>query len=119
MQAAYQLALDAGDAAVAFKVAEETARLYDVDALDMKLAAVDKILKSKMTAKQRAAAVRQSCVVLEEAADNDQFEPVEQLRQQLPGEARKTRDTELMKSVVAVAKRIKEQAAAFEQFQEA
>ena len=119
LQAAHQLALAAGDATMAFETAEETSRLYEVDALDMKLAAVGKMLKAAKTAEQRAAVVKQACAVLEEAAGKDKFELVRQLGQQLAVEARKTRDSELIKSVAAVNKRIKEQAAAFQQFQEA
>ncbi len=119
LQAAHQLALAADDATMAVDTAEETARLYEVDALDMKLAAVGKMLKATKTAEQRVAVVTQACAVLEEAAGKDKFEPLRQLGQQLAVEARKTRDNELIKSAAAVNKRIKEQAAAFQQFQEA
>jgi hypothetical protein len=119
LQQAHQLAVAAGDAAVAFETADELARYFDIDPLDMKTAAVDKMLKAAKTAKQRAAVVQQGCAVLEEAAVKDEFEVVGQLRQQLRVEARKTHDNELIKSVAALATRNKELAAAFQQFQEA
>ena len=86
---------------MAFETAEETSRLYEVDALDMKLAAVGKMLKAAKTAEQRVAVVKQACAVLEEAAGKDKFELRRQLGQQLAVEARKTRDNELIKSVAA------------------
>jgi formylglycine-generating enzyme required for sulfatase activity len=119
LQAAHQLALAAGDATIAFQTAEEISRLYDVDALDMKLAAVGKMLKAAKTAGQRTPVVEKGCALLAEAAGKDKFELARQLGQQLLGEARKTHDSELIKSVAAVNKQLKEQAAAFQQFQEA
>jgi formylglycine-generating enzyme required for sulfatase activity len=119
LQAAHQLALEAGDATVAFQTVEELSRLYDVDTLDMKLAAVGKMLKTAKTTGQRTAVIEPACAVAEEAAGKEKFEPAQQLGQQLLAEARKTHDSELIKSVAALNKRIKDQAAAFQQFQEA
>jgi formylglycine-generating enzyme required for sulfatase activity/cytoskeletal protein RodZ len=119
LEAAHELAMAAGDATAALDTAEEISRLYDVDTLDMKLAAVGKMLKAAKTAGQRTAVIEPACAVVEEAARKEKFELARQLGQQLLVEARKTHDSDLMKSAAALNKRIKDQAAAFQQFQEA
>jgi formylglycine-generating enzyme required for sulfatase activity len=119
LQAVEQLAIAAGDAPMAFETIEETARLYDVDALDVKLTVVGKMLKSTKNSEQRAVVVAKGCELLEEAMGKDQLELARQLAQQLVAEARKARNGELVKSVGVLNKRIKEQTAAFKEFQDA
>jgi formylglycine-generating enzyme required for sulfatase activity/cytoskeletal protein RodZ len=119
LQSAHELATAGGDATIAFETVDAISLLYDVEPLDMKVAAVAKMIKSTKVPQQRALMVEQSCDLLDEVAAKDNFDLARQLSQQLLAEARKARDSELVRSVNVAAKRIREQAVVYQQFQEA
>ena len=63
--------------------------------------------------------LEQGCALMKEAAGKKKFDLALQLGQQLAAEARRAHDAEWLKSLAGVNKRIKDQAAMFQEFQKA
>jgi formylglycine-generating enzyme required for sulfatase activity len=118
LQAALQFAITANDPALAFEIVDETSWLHEVDGLDVKTATFEKMLEAAKTLPQRARVVEQGCRLLEEDVSKEKFDLAGRLGQQLAAEAQKCQDDELATSMAAWNKQIKEQAAAFERFQQ-
>jgi formylglycine-generating enzyme required for sulfatase activity len=119
LQSAHAVAVRAGDGAAAMEMADEMARLYEVDVLEMKAQAVGAMLTAARTAAQQKLAIQRAQALMDEAVHENQPEAVKKLGQQLTSLAHKNRDDDLLKSLSAFSKRAKERAAAEQKFQQA
>ena len=110
LRVAWDLATQAGDAKLAMQITDEIASVYAVDAPNARLATIKTTDKFARSSAQRAALATATLQLADEAADADDYDRATELASLGLAAARKTRDGELVKQIVAREKQIKEAA---------
>jgi len=103
---ARDVAAQAGDAELAFKAIDAMASRYDVEAYKMKGAALSRAAKSASSSAQSVAVAKLSLQLVDEAAEKDDFVAAKYLGTLALDAARKGRDGQLVKRVVARDKEV-------------
>ncbi|MBC8872573.1 MAG: hypothetical protein H8E44_24325 [Planctomycetes bacterium] len=119
LRVAWDVATQAGDAKVALQVADAIAGVYEVNVLDAKVATVKTTAGFVRTSPQNTALATVASEVAEEAVAGDHYDSATELTEIAVVAARKARDWQLVKQIVARDKRIKEMAKAHARAQEA
>jgi len=110
LRVAWDLATQAGDAQLAMQITDEIVRVYAVDAPNARLATIKTTDKFARSSAQRAALATATLQLADEAADADDYDRATELASLGLAAARKARDGELVKQIVAREKQIKEAA---------
>lgn len=115
---ANELALQAGDIEKAISVINRLDKWYQVDGLELKIAAIQKASKSN-AAKSPKVIAECALAVLGEAVNLDRWDAINDLIDSALRSARIANDTSLMRRVLACKSEIAERAKAFADYQDA
>ena len=116
LKVARDVAAQAGDAELAFRAIDTMASRYDVDAYKLKGAALSQAANS---ATHSVAVARLSLELIDQAVEKDDFVAAKYLGSLALGAARKGRDGQLVKQVVARNKEVEEAAEAHAEIKDA
>jgi len=119
LKIARDVAAQAGDVKLAFKAINEMAGRYDVDSYKLKGAALSQAAKSATLQKHRSAIAKHALELIDEAVEKDDFVAAKYLGKLALGAARKGRDGQLIKRVVARNKEVEEVAKAYSDIEDA
>lgn len=120
LRLAFDLAIQGDDAPTAFKVVDQTARYFEVDPPRMKSAVFTKMLKTPGLPPARAKAIiAEILAFLDELLADDRYDEAQELGTLALERARKLKDMELSKRIVAINKEVRELAAAHTEVQSA
>lgn len=108
LRVARDMATEAGDAETAVRAVEEIGKSFQVDLLQLKGAALSAARKSASLSKQRKALAEQALALIEEAVARDDFVAARYLAQLALDAARKAREGDLTKRIVARSKMVTE-----------
>jgi len=119
LRVARDMATQAGDAETALRAVEELAKSFQVDVFRLKGAAVSQARKSAFSTKQRKAIAEHSLTLIDEALAKDDFMAAKYLGELALDSARKAREGNLTRRVVARNREIADVAEAFEEVKDA
>ncbi len=108
LRVARDMATQAGDAETALRAVEEIGKSFQVDLFQLKGAALSQASKSASLTKQRKTIAEHSLALIDEAVDRDDFVAAKYLGQLALDSARKARETDLTKRIVARNKMVTE-----------
>jgi len=114
LRVARDLATQAGDVESAWQVVEEIAKSFQVDVFRLKGAAVSQARQSASSTEQRKAIAEHSLALIDEALARDDFVAAKYLGEVALDSARRAREGDLTRRVVAKNREITEVAEAFE-----
>jgi len=113
LKVARDVAAQAGDTDLAFRAIDAMADSYEVDTYKLKGAAVSQAARAASSSAQSVAVARHSLAMIDEAVEKDDFVAAKYLGNLALDAARKGRDGQLVKSVVARNKEAEEIAEAY------
>jgi len=119
LRVAWDVATQAGDAKLAMQITDEMASAYEVNALSAKVATVKTTGEFARTSTQNTALATVALEVVDEAVAGDDYDNATELTEIAVAAARKARDWQLVKQIVARGKEVKEIAEAHAKTQEA
>jgi len=114
---AQDIAAQAGDGETAFQAAENLARFYAEDVLELKAEALSKLFKAPQDITEPKALIERARRLMEQAATQERYKLARQVGGQAAAEARKMADRDLLQSIVKQMSDINRQAAAHTKFQ--
>lgn len=114
---AEDIASQAGDRATAFEVVEETARVYEVDVLELKAETMSRLFKAAHDQTERTALIQYSRQLIEEIVTEEHYDLAQQVGRDALTAAQRTTDKDLIQLFVKFTKDIKKQATAFAAYQ--
>lgn len=119
LEVAQDVAAEAGDAELAFRVIDTTADRYDVDAFRLRGAVLSTAAKSATSREHRSAVARLSLQLIDQAVEEDDFVAAKYLGALAVDAARKARDYPLAKKILERNAEVEEMARAFAEIQDA
>jgi len=114
LKVARDVATQAGDADLAFRAIDAMASRYDVDTYKLKGTALSRAAKSARSQKHSSAIAERALALIDQAVEKDDFVAAEYLGSLALDAARKGRDGQLVKRIVARNKEIEGIAKAYE-----
>ncbi len=114
LRIARDVAAGAGDAQTALGAVDEIARLYNVEAMPMKVEVLTTAAKTANLPIQREAVVEEAMLLIGAAVARDDYETAERLGRVASGVARRVRNASLAKTVVTLNRDVLKVRAAFE-----
>jgi len=119
LRVARDMATQAGDAGTAVRAVEEIGKSFQVDLFQLKGAALSEARKSASLTEQREALAEQALALIEDAVARDDFVAAKYLGQLALDSARKARERDLTKRIVARNKTVTEVAEAYSETKDA
>jgi len=119
LKVARDVAVQAGDAELAFKAIDSVAARYDVDAYMLKGSALSEAAKSASSKEQRTAVARHSLDLIDEAVEKDDFRAAEYLGELAVDAGREAKDYAFVKKIVARNNEVEEIAKACSEIEDA
>jgi len=119
LKVARDIAAQAGDAELAFRVIDATATRYDVDTYKLRGAALSQAAKSASWSAQSVAVAKLTLRMIDEAVDKDDFVAAKYLGGLALDAARSGRDGQLVKRIVARNKEVEGIAEAYAEIKDA
>ena len=119
LRVAWDVATQGGDVKLAMQISDRIARLYDVNAFIARAATVKKTAESARSSSQNTALAMTALELVDEAVAGDTYDAATELTTIALAAARKARDGQLVKQIVARSKVVAEMAEAHVQVQTA
>jgi formylglycine-generating enzyme required for sulfatase activity len=119
LRVAWDVTTQAGDAELAMQITDAIGRVYEVDSLGAKLATIKTTDRFARTSAQKTVVATVTLVAVDEAVSAENYDVAKELTGIALAAARKSRDWQLVKRIVAREKEVNESAEAHKRVQPA